>query len=85
MTEKFNHSGRNHISERIAHLIDAYLRQSITPDEHDELDDWVGASDDNMRVFEEKTGSNNNPLKEQGNKKYSSIWNIPYYRPMQYG
>ena len=42
-------------AQRIAYLISAYLRKSITQAEHDELDEWVGASDANMRIFEELT------------------------------
>jgi ferric-dicitrate binding protein FerR (iron transport regulator) len=42
-------------AQRISYLISAYLRKSITPEEHDELDEWVGANDENMRIFEELT------------------------------
>lgn len=42
-------------AQRISYLISAYLRKSITTEEHDELDEWVGASDENMLIFEELT------------------------------
>jgi ferric-dicitrate binding protein FerR (iron transport regulator) len=44
---------------RIAYLIAAFLRNTITEKEHDELDDWVNESDDNMRLFEELTDERN--------------------------
>jgi len=40
---------------RIASLIAGYIRHTLTAEEHDELDEWVGESDDNMRLFEEVT------------------------------
>lgn len=35
-------------AQRNALLIAGYIRQTLTPDEHDKLDEWVGASDENM-------------------------------------
>jgi ferric-dicitrate binding protein FerR (iron transport regulator) len=40
---------------RIAYLIAGYIRKILTIEEHDELDDWVAASDENMRLFEDLT------------------------------
>jgi hypothetical protein len=40
-------------ARRIATLLCGYMRHTLTPSEHDELDQWVGASDKNMRLFEE--------------------------------
>jgi len=56
MNQSVNHSDKSQPGQRISYLIEVYNRQSITPEEHDELDAWVGASDENMRVFEELTG-----------------------------
>jgi transmembrane sensor len=42
-------------AQRIAYLISAYIRGTISPTEHDELDAWVEESDENMLVFEELT------------------------------
>lgn len=42
-------------AQRVAYLIAAYIRGTITPLEHDELDNWVGESDENMQLFEELT------------------------------
>ncbi len=42
-------------ARRIATLLAGYMRDNLTPAEHDELDEWVGASDKNMRLFEELT------------------------------
>lgn len=44
---------------RIAYLIAGYIRQTLTETEHDELDKWVEASDDNMLLFEELTDEKN--------------------------
>lgn len=44
---------------RVAYLMAGYLRDTLTDKEHDELDEWVGASDDNMRLFEELTDERN--------------------------
>lgn len=44
---------------RIAMLIAAYMRGTITEKEHDELDDWVAASDENLLLFERMTDEKN--------------------------
>jgi transmembrane sensor len=44
---------------RIAYLIAGYIRGTITEKEHDELNDWVNASDHNMLLFEELTDEEN--------------------------
>ncbi len=41
--------------DRVAWLIAGYLRQTLSEKEHDELDEWMAASDDNQRLFEELT------------------------------
>lgn len=49
-------SGRDDALEkayRTAYLIAGFIKQTLTEEEHDELDEWVAASDDNMRLFEE--------------------------------
>ena len=44
---------------RVAFLIAGYLRNTLTEKEHDELNDWVNASDHNMQLFEELTDETN--------------------------
>ncbi len=44
---------------RIAILISAYVQGTITEDQHKELDNWVAASDDNLRMFERLTDEKN--------------------------
>lgn len=44
---------------RIANLIAAYVRGTITEEQHRELDEWVAASDDNLRMFERLTDEKN--------------------------
>jgi len=51
-TLNLNHEKK---ARRIATLLAGYMRDALTPAEHDELDEWVGASDKNMRLFEELT------------------------------
>ncbi|MBI3138041.1 MAG: DUF4974 domain-containing protein [Sphingobacteriales bacterium] len=41
--------------ERIAYLIAGYLRNSLSNQEHDELDEWITASERNQLFFEELT------------------------------
>lgn len=49
----------NKVAHRIAFLISGYIRGTITEKDHDELNDWVNASDHNMQLFEELTDENN--------------------------
>src|SRR6185436_17896503 len=42
-------------ARRIAYLIRGFLFHTLTEKEHDELDEWVGASDENMLLFEKLT------------------------------
>jgi transmembrane sensor len=44
---------------RVAQLISGYIQGRLNPKEHDELDEWVGASDENMKLFEELTDEKN--------------------------
>lgn len=46
-------------AQRIAYLIAGYIRQTLTPQEHDELDEWVEQSEENMLLFEELTDEKN--------------------------
>lgn len=44
---------------RTAYLIAGYIKENLTPREHEELDDWVTASMDNQLLFEELTDGKN--------------------------
>jgi transmembrane sensor len=44
---------------RTAFLIAGFIRKTLTPEEHDELDGWVAASEENSRLFEELTDEKN--------------------------
>jgi len=46
-------------AQRIAYLVAGYIRKTITEAEHDELDDWISASDHNLQLFEELTDEDN--------------------------
>ncbi|HMK16866.1 MAG TPA: FecR domain-containing protein [Chitinophagaceae bacterium] len=49
-------NGMNEASaDRVAYLVAGYIRQTLTEKEHDELDEWMTASDENQRLFEELT------------------------------
>jgi len=49
-------NGMNEASaDRVAYLVAGYLRQTLTEKEHDELDDWMTANDENQKLFEELT------------------------------
>jgi transmembrane sensor len=55
-------AGFNNMNEgayRIAYLIAGFIRKNLTEAEHDELDAWVEASDENMILFEELTDEKN--------------------------
>ncbi len=41
--------------ERTAYLITGFLRNDLTDEEREELDDWISASDENMDLFERAT------------------------------
>jgi hypothetical protein len=46
-------------ARRIAYLLASFKRENITPEEQDELDEWVGASDKNMQLFAGLTNEEN--------------------------
>lgn len=46
-------------AHRIAFLIAGYIRETINEKDHEELNNWVNASDHNMQLFEELTDENN--------------------------
>ncbi|HTD93127.1 MAG TPA: FecR domain-containing protein [Chitinophagaceae bacterium] len=47
---------------RTAYLVSGFIRGTLSNAEHDELDEWIGASDANMKLFEDLTDERN--LKE---------------------
>jgi ferric-dicitrate binding protein FerR (iron transport regulator) len=54
-----NHEEDLKKAERIAYLIAGHIKDSLTPAEQDELDDWVSASDENLELFETLTDEDN--------------------------
>jgi transmembrane sensor len=70
MNEELNENspGRMQDAYRVGYLIAGYLKNSLTDAERDELDEWVTASDENMRLFAEMTDEKNieKGLKERG-------------------
>jgi ferric-dicitrate binding protein FerR (iron transport regulator) len=53
---------------RIAYLVAGYIANTLTVAEQEELDEWVGASDENMELFAELTDEKNieKALRERG-------------------
>jgi hypothetical protein len=45
----------NKIPYAVAKLVIGYLHNSLTEAEKDELDEWINASDENMKIFEDLT------------------------------
>lgn len=52
-------------AHRIAYLVAGYIRGTISKKEHDELDEWICESDENMELFETLTDEKN--IKEATN------------------
>src|SRR6266498_685770 len=46
-------------ASRIARLVFGFMQGTLTKKEHDELDEWVAASDENMELFERLTDEKN--------------------------
>jgi transmembrane sensor len=60
-----NKGGDQHMDRqamRTAYLVSGFIRGTLSNTEHDELDEWIGASDANMKLFEDLTDERN--LKE---------------------
>lgn len=53
--DPFNDGQQEEKAQRIAALIAGYIHHGLSSDEHDELDRWVGESDENQLLFEELT------------------------------
>jgi ferric-dicitrate binding protein FerR (iron transport regulator) len=49
----------NEEAYRVAYLIAGYIRGTLSTTEHNELDEWVAANDENMQLFERLTDEKN--------------------------
>lgn len=54
-----SYSDMDQLAYRIAYLIAGYIRNTLTEQEHIELDNWVNESDHNMQLFEDLTDEEN--------------------------
>lgn len=54
-----NHKENLQKAERIAYLIEGHLKGTLTPEEGEELDDWITESDENLELFEKLTDEDN--------------------------
>ncbi|MBO9684228.1 MAG: FecR domain-containing protein [Flavisolibacter sp.] len=70
MNKDLNDNGGQQADDafRVAYLVAGYISHTLTQAERDELDDWVTASDENMRLFVQLTDEKNiaKGLKERG-------------------
>ncbi len=57
--EPIGQGPQDELAYRVAYLIAGYIRETLSKQEHQELDDWVCASMDNQRLFEELTDPGN--------------------------
>ncbi|MBC7851729.1 MAG: DUF4974 domain-containing protein [Chitinophagaceae bacterium] len=48
-------NNKDETAYRVAYLVAGFIKGTLTSVEHDELDDWVASSDENMQVFERLT------------------------------
>src|SRR5580692_3729533 len=53
--DDFRSGPSDELAERIAYLINGYIRENLTVSEQQELDDWVTANMKNQQLFEELT------------------------------
>jgi len=54
-----NHDQNLEKADRLAYLIFGHVRNTLTPQERDELDDWITESDENLELFEKLTDEDN--------------------------
>jgi len=54
-----NHEQNLEKADRLAYLIFGHVRNTLTPYERDELDEWITESDDNLELFEKLTDEDN--------------------------
>jgi transmembrane sensor len=59
MIPQGSHNEELQKADRIAYLIAGHLGGTLTPEEGEELDDWVSESDDNLALFEKLTDEEN--------------------------
>jgi hypothetical protein len=45
--------GNHNIPSDIAKLIVGFFHYTLTPEEHNKLDEWVGLSDEHIQIFED--------------------------------
>ena len=54
-----NHEENLQKVDRIAYLIFGHVQDTLTPQEREELDDWITESDENLELFEKLTDEDN--------------------------
>jgi transmembrane sensor len=59
MIPQLSHNEELQKADRIAYLIAGHLGGTLTPEEGEELDDWVCESDENLALFEKLTDEEN--------------------------
>ncbi len=51
--------GQDELAHRVAYLIAGFIKETLSAEEHQELDNWVCASMDNQKIFENLTDPEN--------------------------
>ena len=59
MISQYSHNEELQIAERIAYLISGLLLGTLTPGEGEDLDEWIGGSDENLALFQKLTDQDN--------------------------
>jgi transmembrane sensor len=57
--EPKNGAGQDELAYRVAYLIAGFIKETLSTEEHIELDNWVCASMDNQKIFENLTDPEN--------------------------
>src|SRR5450432_2410107 len=57
--EPIRGGGQDELAYRVAYLIAGFIKETLSPVEHQELDNWVCASMDNQKIFENLTDPEN--------------------------
>jgi transmembrane sensor len=57
--EPITGGGQDELAYRVAYLIAGFIKETLSPEEHQELDNWVCANMDNQKIFENLTDPEN--------------------------
>ncbi len=55
--DDFRSDSSDELAQRVAYLINGYIRNKLSVPEHQELDDWVSSSMENQKLIRGTNGS----------------------------